>query len=244
MFPTQPQESQNTQQTRQIPEDADELARTAGLLLDQVSGEQNPKFLNSQFLGLMRQLRDRTVVLDGDKMVENTGTSSSAADWASDFRADLKGKGKAVESPETLTSGRPLAQNSDLPSAHASAIAARNFLASIGQESQIQQEVRGREEDPNDAYFRQDNEDYIRHWGQSDDMNSVRSLVQPQAPQEAASWDRLQEDWDNFEATSTGIKALNNYQFQHNNPYLLGDSSRTKHHLMHRSRHLLEVCCY
>lgn len=47
----------------------DELAQTAANLLDRVSDNQTTKFKNSAFLGLMRQLADREVRVEGDKMV-------------------------------------------------------------------------------------------------------------------------------------------------------------------------------
>lgn len=53
--------------------DADGLARTAGELLDKVKHESNPKFQNSNFLSLMRQLRDREVHVEGDKIVDVSG---------------------------------------------------------------------------------------------------------------------------------------------------------------------------
>ncbi|KAI5281244.1 hypothetical protein KEM54_003306 [Ascosphaera aggregata] len=43
----------------------DDLARTAGQLLESVQHETNQKFKESNFLALMRQLRDREVVVDG-----------------------------------------------------------------------------------------------------------------------------------------------------------------------------------
>ncbi|KAF4549535.1 Hypothetical protein D9617_21g097560 [Elsinoe fawcettii] len=48
----------------------DDLARTAGELLDKVRDNQSTKFQNSTFLDLMRRLRDREVRVEGDKMVE------------------------------------------------------------------------------------------------------------------------------------------------------------------------------
>jgi len=49
--------------------DADELARTAGTLLENVRGDTTKKFQDSTFLSLMRQLRDREVKVEGDKIV-------------------------------------------------------------------------------------------------------------------------------------------------------------------------------
>ena len=50
--------------------DADELARTAGQLLDNVKHDQSQKFQQSSFLSLMRQLRDREVHVEGDQLVD------------------------------------------------------------------------------------------------------------------------------------------------------------------------------
>ncbi|KAF8542078.1 hypothetical protein BDD12DRAFT_826662 [Trichophaea hybrida] len=51
-------------------QDSDALARTAGQLLDSVRQDTSEKFQNSNFLALMRKLRDHEVVVEGDKMVE------------------------------------------------------------------------------------------------------------------------------------------------------------------------------
>ncbi|KDB24706.1 hypothetical protein H109_03444 [Trichophyton interdigitale MR816] len=47
--------------------ESDELSKTAGELLDRVSHDQSQKFKQSNFLALMRQLRDREIVVDGDE---------------------------------------------------------------------------------------------------------------------------------------------------------------------------------
>ncbi|KAF8639560.1 hypothetical protein AX17_001462 [Amanita inopinata Kibby_2008] len=179
-----------------VQQPTDELARTAALLLDQVKHEQNPKFQNSQFMDLMRQLRDGKVVVEGNQMVESDGKAAS--------QIDVKGKGRAID-------------NNILP-ANMSHIQMASFKgaspSSENQEGTFQ-------EDGNDAYFRQENEDYKHYWtGQNS------GPLAGNASHLEAEWDKLQEDWDHFEATASGIKAVDNYQFQSNNPYLLGDSSR------------------
>lgn len=50
--------------------DADELARTAGQLLDSVRNDQSQKFQQSNFLALMRRIRDREVEVEGDEFRE------------------------------------------------------------------------------------------------------------------------------------------------------------------------------
>ncbi|KAM3086815.1 hypothetical protein ACMFMG_000937 [Clarireedia jacksonii] len=56
----------------------DALSRTAGQLLDSVRHNQSDKFQNSQFLQLMRQFRDREVVVEGDKLVDVGGGGAGA----------------------------------------------------------------------------------------------------------------------------------------------------------------------
>lgn len=51
-------------------DDADELAKTAGQLLDSVSHDQSEKFKQSNFLALMRRIRDREVRVEGDEFRE------------------------------------------------------------------------------------------------------------------------------------------------------------------------------
>ena len=50
--------------------ETDELARTAGQLLDNLKHEQSEKFQQSNFLALMRQLRDKEVRVEGDKIID------------------------------------------------------------------------------------------------------------------------------------------------------------------------------
>ena len=55
--------------------EADELARTAGQLLDNLKHERSEKFQNSKFMELMRQLRDKEIRVEGDKMVDVSNSS-------------------------------------------------------------------------------------------------------------------------------------------------------------------------
>ncbi|KAK1146741.1 hypothetical protein N8T08_002814 [Aspergillus melleus] len=65
---TIPQSNNDGTQTRA--NDADELARTAGNLLESVSHDQSQKFRESNFLALMRRIRDREVHVEGDEFRE------------------------------------------------------------------------------------------------------------------------------------------------------------------------------
>jgi len=72
----EPEQKQEEQQPRH---DDDEMAQTAGRLLERVSDNTSEKFQNSQFLELMRRLRDREVRVEGDKMVEVSTTQSTSS---------------------------------------------------------------------------------------------------------------------------------------------------------------------
>lgn len=50
--------------------DADDLARTAGQLLESVKGDTSEKFQKSSFMALMKKLRDREAMIEGDNIVE------------------------------------------------------------------------------------------------------------------------------------------------------------------------------
>ena len=64
-------ESQQRQQGIQSKDqETDELAKTAGQLLDNVKHDQSAKFQESSFLFLMRQLRDKEVQIEGNKFVD------------------------------------------------------------------------------------------------------------------------------------------------------------------------------
>ena len=204
--------------------DGDELARIAGELVNTVGDAPNAKFKNSEFLGLMRQLRDGEVVVDGDKMVPREEASPDAALSSS----NVKGKGRAVEPalPSVMTA-RPNIH----PGLHHEDAARQASAAPASAEAH-----EGYEESALDAYLRQDNEDYIsmqegRHVAPASDL-SYEWWSSPQRAEDA-DWGRLQRDWDSFEATVTGIRPLAHYQFQPHNPYVLGEASRTRHHAMH-----------
>jgi len=63
--PEEPEEEQRPQRN-----DEDEMAQTAGRLLERVADNTSEKFQNSQFFELMRRLRDREVKVQDDKIVE------------------------------------------------------------------------------------------------------------------------------------------------------------------------------
>lgn len=66
--PAEPEEQNEEPQPQR--NDEDEMARTAGRLLECVADNTSEKFQNSQFFHLMRRLRDREVKVQEDKIIE------------------------------------------------------------------------------------------------------------------------------------------------------------------------------
>jgi len=156
----------------------------------------------------MKQLRDRKAIVEGNGIV---AAPFDGQMWqAHSISADLKGKGKAAPSSTTTVQELGLSQS------HAPSSALRPTEPATPIES----------EDANDAYFRQDNEDYIDYW------NAHHTHVSPLVTS-SQDWQQLHHDWETFEATTTGVKRLAEYQFQPGNPYLLGE--RSHNHVMHGS---------
>ncbi|KAF1837569.1 hypothetical protein BDW02DRAFT_565863 [Decorospora gaudefroyi] len=70
-------EVQEQEQEQPPKNEDDEMATTAGRLLERVADNTSEKFQNSQFFGLMRRLRDREVRVQQDKIVQVDAPSSS-----------------------------------------------------------------------------------------------------------------------------------------------------------------------
>jgi hypothetical protein len=72
------EQAEQEKEKEQPRNDEDEMAATAGRLLERVADNTSEKFQNSQFLELMRRLRDREVRVEEDKIVEvNTEASAT-----------------------------------------------------------------------------------------------------------------------------------------------------------------------
>ncbi|CAE6471822.1 unnamed protein product [Rhizoctonia solani] len=176
-----------------------ELAETARQLLDALQHETRPKFQNSQFMGLMRQLRDGQVVVQDGEMVP--ASEARLAEPVLD-----KGKGKAVDGGGIWSTeySTPLLQRRK--SVH--------FEPGSEEAQQTEQD---------DAF---DNADVFY-----DIYNRERQAASVADPQKD-EWAHLQDQWESFEATASGIKPVQprTYGFQKNNPYL----AETRTHVMHR----------
>ena len=165
----------------------------------------------------MKQLRDRKAIVEGNDIV--AASPEGQIGQAYTVSADLKGKGKAA--PSTAIQEVGVSQSH----VHSS------ILDPIEQAASIESE------DANDAYFQRDNEDYINYWKAHHDP--VPPLVSS-----TEDWQQLHRDWEMFEATTTGVRRIAEYQFQRGNPYLLGE--RSHNHVMHngsmQGHSFSEVC--
>lgn len=211
-----PQEQQRQQDEKGVVP-SDEMARLAAQVIDSVKHEQNPKFQKSEFMSLMRQLRDGEVTVEEDNIVPKEATTSAGV--------DVKGKRRAV----VTAVQSPSSQSQLLPSYQGS----EELSAAYVQQAK----------DPHEAYFRRENADFTEYWNAHHTGPAAHTIS---AVQGHNAWNEMQRDWDAFEATTTGIEPVANYQFQTNNPYLLGDSSQTRHHSLHmsHSQRVYEVRTY
>lgn len=75
----EPEPEQKAEEEKPKVNDDDEMAETAGRLLERVADNTSEKFQNSQFLELMRRLRDREVRVSEDKFVDVADSTSTPA---------------------------------------------------------------------------------------------------------------------------------------------------------------------
>ncbi len=290
------------------PLERDELARTAGKLVSSVEHDQSAKFKQSNFLDLMRKIRDKQAGIQGDNIVDTADAATSLD----------KGKGRALE-PQSQQEAYTWANNmaatgnmSQLPPSVQRSLANNHGLQSnVSMSERTQQEIsnqqalndlwaeedarseaierqamhetqqtfvgdggnvaeRMREDDADAREFekyqrlganiphasnfnRRWEEDMNRGQDQMDDddldfvgrrWEGTKGRGYPGA--QTAEWDKLQNDWDNFEVTSAGIRpvtmpttatasstsamqAAPAYRFLSDNPYI----ASTRHHALH-----------
>ncbi|KAF9219628.1 TPR-like protein [Gyrodon lividus] len=211
VFVEAPPQEQQQQQNSVSP--VGDMARLAAQVMDSVKHEQNPKFQKSEFMNLMRQLRDGEVEVEDDKIVPKGSAMKSA---------DVKGKGRAVEVPFV-----PMMEHTAGPS-HLNQSGLPSYQGPEELNAAYLQQAR----DPHEAYFHQENADFTEYW----QSHYTGPLTHTASGVQANSWYQLQQDWEAFEATTTSVKPVANYQFQTNNPYLLGDSSKTHQHSLHMTQ--------
>jgi peroxin-5 len=241
----------------------DELARTAGELIDSVAHESNPKFAQSSFLDLMRKLRDHEVAVEGNKVVEQLGPVAAST--------ATKGKARASDPVGPVQGGMrhldPLIRDREMAANVTEGLA---DMASIWDDEYRQREARSqrpkfqgdgglvRDDDGDALMGTQQVPGATSSWEEDFDAASIVGgppavQFRPASPQRAPTaqqmeWDKLQTDWEEFEATSAGISMVNrekawadlqkkqaqDYAFRPHNPYVDDmNGLSTRHHHLH-----------
>ncbi|VDC06954.1 unnamed protein product [Peniophora sp. CBMAI 1063] len=208
----------------------DELARTAGQIVDAVGS--NPKFKESSFMGLMRQLRDHDVVVSGNDMVPRSEaqpeatTSKSRPEYAYRHPSQTTYQGQTFAS-SGLAVPQPLGEVD---------VKGKGRQVDVDTPPLLQgASTTGASTSEMDAYWEEENASMAEYWGAHHNRADAQARARAAETKEGGEWGQLQADWDAFEATASGVRAVgaegHGYDFQANNPYLLGSSTRT--HAMH-----------
>jgi peroxin-5 len=201
--------------------DSDELSRTAGLLVESLKGEENPKFQNSAFIGFMRQIRDKEMVVDGDNIVaspEATMTMSTTAPATRLASSTIGTTSNAIP----VTRERSMTMDGwPMKSVHFDPVTTTN-------EPMVEASQGESEED---AYWKAENSDYREYWEKAASLSASENIPPRlmETPQQR-EWGALQDSWDAWEVTATGVKHTTaaTYPFQANNPYAFGSRSGTR----------------
>ncbi|KAG8887577.1 hypothetical protein FRB98_009419 [Tulasnella sp. 332] len=180
-----------------------DLAETAGLLVSALKAEQNEKFKNSAFLGLMRQVRDKEMVVEGNDLV---ASSSGAAFDIQSIPSSLKGKGVVRDVP--ILGERRKSVHFEAGSMDTMTENLRNIHLSMAQSKAAGIEV---------------DESTLQQFA---DASASMARAERQVPnyfrQQEAEWAHMQQDWDLWDATATGLQQsssstgqLTEHQFAH-----------------------------
>ncbi|CEI94101.1 hypothetical protein RMCBS344292_08322 [Rhizopus microsporus] len=202
--------------------DNEALARTAAMLLDSVDVESNPKFKNSQFMNLMRKLRDSEVQIEGNQMVETKGKNVESS-WASEFESSQRPGHWADEFAQHAGSSRSgnmwsseFAKKmergwADEFQGHQQPLPG-NWASEFSKQSELTTEQM------NELFGKgTETEDWVEQY-----HRNISHLKQSQDHE----WDAMQKDWERFKPEQgLGYRATNPqydvYKFTVNNPYLL-----------------------
>ena len=226
--PTKIPEEQQQQHRVVDPAERDALARTAGQLVEALREEQNPKFRNSQFMGLMRSLADRTSVVEGNDIVLASSVSANTTSSSTDFKGKGKERADTISTFGQTTQIYPGSANVGVTSGGQLPLLSHSQGQML--DTTITSDVTEDSYDEVYEYFKQENEDYIAY-------QQLASRPAPDGLWDEGSqryeWDMLQDEWDAWEANAVGVRKMSNYQFASENPYLLGSSTRA--HDMHSS---------
>ncbi|ORZ25688.1 hypothetical protein BCR42DRAFT_12631 [Absidia repens] len=211
----------------------DALARTAAMLLDSVDVNDNPKFKNSQFMNLMTKLRDGSVHVEGDKMVESSGKES---EWSSEFnngqahqrQQQNQAEGSTRDWVDDFIPKAGDAQSGNMWAPEFASRLERGWAESSSSATQQQQNWSDQFQNQQGPDMSQ--EEMQRVFGRGTEMDDwvqqyQRNIAHLKDAKDS-EWEGMQKDWDRFkDEQGMGYRAVNpdydTYSFSTNNPYLM-----------------------
>ncbi|KAJ3342130.1 hypothetical protein HDU93_003346 [Gonapodya sp. JEL0774] len=220
----------------------DTLAQTAGMLLEVVRDSTNPKFKQSKFMDFMRQLRDREVAIEGNKVVEQKrpfGLESGGGDWAAEFSQKPAGSGWAGEfasaNPRTAHDwAREFEQNGAVrePEGWEEEFQQQHQQDAIEQKwgedfrrAMAEDKGKGKEVEAELFDAEEFSKAYEQAFNESDWIKDFRRNIASMQSENAEfdAWDDMQEDFDKYEPQPYGYRlkdpSYTIYNFQYPNPF-------------------------
>lgn len=207
----------------------DALAKTAGMLLNSIDVESNPKFKRSNFLSFMRQLRDNEVSIEGSKVVPSQAgaTDSSwasefaggegAGTWANEFSKNIQGAKDGNMWSDEFAKGAERGWVEDFTStASPSTTVANNMPVTDDWATEFTN-------DPVNAA--QMEQAFAKGTEFQDWVQQYHSNIAHLKTAQDAEWEGMQKDWEKYKPDQgLGYRADNlefdQYGFVPNNPYL------------------------
>jgi peroxin-5 len=160
-------------------------------------------------MGFMRQLRDKEMVVDGDQIVP----SSEATTTTTSSTAVHHEVSNSTTFPASQIRDRTMSSE-DWP------MKSVHFDPTITTTTKWDQASPVEEMSEEDAYWQAENRDYRDYWDKAATLPLQTALPATKTAQQR-EWGQLQDSWDAWEATATGVKqtVTGHYPFQTNNPY-------------------------
>ncbi|KAJ3043982.1 hypothetical protein HDV00_003509 [Rhizophlyctis rosea] len=198
------------------------LSRTAGMLLNSVEASENPKMKSSKFMGFMKQLRDREVAIEGNKVVEQKEAYGQASDWATEFGAKLNPASWAEEFGAADTA-RGEQNGSDWAAQFAKKDWASEFMGQDPLSREWKEEFEARTAELGDENQIDMDRAYNEIFGGQDWAKEYDLKMKSALDGQEVDWTALEKEWERA-AAGTAYRAssprYDTYEFTPNNPFL------------------------
>jgi peroxin-5 len=209
---------EDEQKSTEINEDisADALSKTAGVIAEILDKSGNEKFKNSKFFGLMTEIRDKKVAIEGDKLVEQiapvtSGSHAMAQEYmgaqinTTSWEEDFSMKGETLHTPNAPPRNwRQEVQDDQLKA---------QYAPDVSHDMDWSQQIRNIHNLEEDSVL--EKKLYEEDW--SSEFREKMSLENN--PEQEAMWKKMEETYDAAFLDSQHSTEYT-YQFTPNNPYL------------------------